>query len=551
MEDSHNQPIDIDINNSDKDRAILNTYLTVSSHPEYQRTASHPAVPRVLEWADTLPQDQVPSADDIRRLKESKQNDSTLLNTLPCATATPGHRDVYTTSVERLGQDLDAIRRALTPVSSVRGEPPSPTLTATATIATTTSATDQGDNMSTLSDADDEGDQEPTATVAATNKQGEETKQQNNTQEAPEERPKFVYTVPKREILTKEDLERFHASDAYKKIFDFLDELNEAVVGVTTTADCHVSEVTQKMLQVLDEVAQVAKDYPPESGHESRFGNPAFRKFYDQIGLNASHWMVDVLGVHKEAGPELVGYFTQCWGNRKRIDYGTGHEANFLAFLYCMKELEMIKPQDYRATVLKVFVKYIEVMRTLQFSYWLEPAGSHGVWGLDDYHFLPFLFGAAQLRGHKYIRPKSIHDEDVVSEFAKDYMYLSCIQFINSVKTASLRWHSPMLDDISAVKTWDKVNSGMIKMYKAEVFGKLPIMQHFLFGGMIQFQGSQPADLADDEETGADGHQHVHAFGQEFPTCCGMKIPSAIAAAKASEGAAGNRALPSRRIPFD
>lgn len=34
---------------------------------------------------------------------------------------------------------------------------------------------------------------------------------------------------------------------------------------------------------------------------------------------------------------------------------------------------------------------------------------------------------------HRHLRPKAIHDPEIPEEFSKDYMYLQCIQFINSV----------------------------------------------------------------------------------------------------------------------
>lgn len=165
-------------------------------------------------------------------------------------------------------------------------------------------------------------------------------------------------------------------------------------------------------------------------------------------------------------------YFYDSFGSNVRLDYGTGHELNFAQILYCLFLLGLIDEKDFESAVHHVFYKYIALMRKIQTVYWLEPAGSQGVWGLDDHHFLPFLFGAAELINHTIAKlPNAIHNEMILEDYGDDFMYLSrqllldCIRHIKKVKTGG-RFHetSPVLNDISGASSWAKV-AGVISSH--------------------------------------------------------------------------------------
>ena len=185
---------------------------------------------------------------------------------------------------------------------------------------------------------------------------------------------------------------------------------------------------------------------------------------------------------------ELSPYVCASFGDETRIDYGTGHEMNIIVFFLCLYKLSVIKTNEIKALILKGFSAYIKTMRKLQTVYFLEPAGSHGVWGLDDYHCLAFLFGAAQLcNNSEMIMPNSIHISSVLDQYKDEYLYLECIAFIKSIKnTAPFAETSPMLNDVSALEDWAKVCGGLIKLFQGEVMCKVPVVQHLYFGSLIK-----------------------------------------------------------------
>ncbi|MFS7933209.1 putative peptidylprolyl isomerase [Helianthus anomalus] len=300
--------------------------------------------------------------------------------------------------------------------------------------------------------------------------------------------PPHHFQTPTKIITSDDHIRRFRDSPTAKNFLGFIVSLSESIRTHKLSDPCHVSPVTTSIVSILQTLIQSVDQIPPLE-QSSRYGNLAYRDWHVRMTEHADSFILQLLPHElNSATVELTPYFTDSFGNSSRIDYGTGHETNFAAWLYCLARLGVIVEEDYQAVVSRVFVKYMELMRKLQLVYSLEPAGSHGVWGLDDYHFLPYVFGASQLIDHKYMKPKSIHNEDILENFAKEYMYLQCIEFIRKVKKGPFAEHSPMLDDISGVPNWKKVNSGLLKMYKVEVMEKVPIMQHFLFGSLIKWE---------------------------------------------------------------
>ncbi|KAL9129004.1 MAG: hypothetical protein Q9217_002438 [Psora testacea] len=371
------------------------------------------------------------------------------------------------------------------------------------------------------------------------------------------------FEEPSRRILSPHDHELFLSSPTYALILSFVFSLSESAADKKISSVSTISREPQilRLLSILDAIGDLILRCPPQDQGGSRFGNPAFRAFIDTVSSSGQAWHQQ-LGLRSTACiQEVASYLNHSFGDRARIDYGSGHELNFIIWLLCLNRLSLLPSTSFPALALVVFPRYIKLLRKLQSTYYLEPAGSHGVWGLDDYHFLPFLFGASQLLHHPYIRPLSIHNEVILEEEGDEYLYLDMIRFTMVSKTVKgLKWTQPMLDDISGAKNWEKVEQGMRRMLVKEVLGKLPIMQHFLFGSMVPAAEGMGKECnmglvpkseeyeSNEVAVHKEGAKHVHR-GDEWGDCCGIKIPSTVAASQEEKRKGERDAL--RRVPFD
>ena len=190
------------------------------------------------------------------------------------------------------------------------------------------------------------------------------------------ENAKHKFATPSKKVNDGDDLTFFLSSTAYRDLMTWILQLNRSMFP-TKDADGEIqqsrldspppcSDSVKYLRNLIDDLANLIKKAPPDTGPR-RFGNVAFRTWYKLVEEDADTLCEIHLGHHLGSydgsshaetiaakKEELKIYLLGSFGSAQRLDYGTGHELSFLAFLGCLWKLNAFEHGEERAIVMSV-----------------------------------------------------------------------------------------------------------------------------------------------------------------------------------------------------
>ncbi|GAA5900551.1 hypothetical protein JCM8208_000532 [Rhodotorula glutinis] len=284
--------------------------------------------------------------------------------------------------------------------------------------------------------------------------------------------PSSAVDPPVRKIYSQPDLEHWTKSDAYDSIDRFIQRLR---VASTHPVPEPLSKPVQLVVDLLTDAASWIQE--PDSSATPSSSRTAFLAWLDQLERAAAdlHRILVVDPSHAIALPELRAHLVAAFGSPQRLDYGTGHELSFLAYLLVLRRVGIVSPTDEPALARRVFADYTTLIRKVQSGFKLEPAGKLGVWGLDEHGHLVYHFGASQARIHPSKRPASLLSPPNASPNRIAYLFLTTLLHLRDDPSRS-----------GAASTDDE-DAGLLRLYRAEVLDRLPVVQHLRFGAVLRW----------------------------------------------------------------
>ncbi|XP_034489476.1 serine/threonine-protein phosphatase 2A activator-like [Drosophila innubila] len=305
-------------------------------------------------------------------------------------------------------------------------------------------------------------------------------------------------------VRRESDTVLWHNSIAYQELIAFISRTSTAIQGVRQFyhGDYPISPTMQRLCNIFDRLTQMLTSQQGAStdkpDHYSEVKRPSTVESY----RNWSRQMLrGIFSMVEQAVPskmcehvgELGQYLAGSFGNQSRLEYGTGHELSFLFFLCALFRAKVLLPSDEPAAVLMLFNRYLNCARRLQMQFGLKPAGFQGAYSLDDYQFIPYLWGTAQLSYDPPFKPKQLLDPEVLAQWRNHYLLAGCVAFVADTKQGTFATHSCQLWSIVTLSSWTQVYHGLHNMYIKEVISQFHMLRHVYFGQLMSFDPAPPA----------------------------------------------------------
>lgn len=161
--------------------------------------------------------------------------------------------------------------------------------------------------------------------------------------------------------------------------------------------------------------------------------------------------------------------------------------------------------------------------------YRLEPADEYGDAALNEYRYVGFLWGSAQLAAATAADgPAAV----IADDRGGGGLFAKCVaaayrraaeraRELGRPRPAPVWRHSYQLWNLSACARWRRVNGCLMAAFRAQVLGRFRVVRHLAFGELLRF--------------GPDPRPPVVSFYDCIPAAAASKAAMAAMAAKATE----------------
>ncbi|EDX01837.1 serine/threonine-protein phosphatase 2A activator [Drosophila yakuba] len=303
----------------------------------------------------------------------------------------------------------------------------------------------------------------------------------------------FMQNGPVKQVRSLEDLDRWVRSQAYHDVIAYISNTSRAIQGQRLTQDFPVTEQMRLLCEIFDGLELLIVEHAPKL-EDSNLALPfaqvrskAYRTWMRQMFQHVFSKLDEAINVNCKHINELGQYLRRSFGNSNTLDFGPANELMFLFFLCGLFRAGILLAKDTVAAALLLFNRYVHVMRRLISTFGLTIAKDPS-YTIEDYYFLPYLWGAAQLSLDCPFSPMQCEQGKILDSYRQDYMMLDIIDHLQKTRSGPLSQVALQLWSILSIPTWPQVYRGLERNYIDHVLSSFGTVEQAIFCELMSFE---------------------------------------------------------------